>query len=238
MYPFLFLNIGKYNLYFYSHFDVRLKTRLGNRKGTMRYKIIIFSLSFWVNSLCFAELTFETLPFKKNIKENILEGEVFSESKVKSFGPKRDQSLHFSIAGLHPKSCTYALKTLSLYEEYSKYLSFVKVSKYNEQKQEIDFLLSHILLPYDMSLTFNLPRISTIGSYPFTFDIGILKNLHGTINVINYAKNNQSRCLFYSTAEWTGPNTGFNNYVFELFSQALSKLSMEMLFRISSSLTH
>ena len=204
----------------------------------MRYKIIIFCFYFWANCLCSAELSFENLPYKKNIKENILAGEVFSESKVKSTGPKKDQNLHFSIAGLHPRSCSYALKTLSLYEEYSKFLSFVKESKYNEQKQEIDILLSHILLPYDMRLTFILPRITSTGSYQFTFDVGILKNLHGTINVINYSKNNQSRCLFYSTAEWSGPNTGFHNYVFELFSQALSKLSMEMLFRISSSLTH
>lgn len=202
----------------------------------MHHKIIILALFFFANALCSQEQTPNILPYKKNIKENILKGEIFSESKVKSFnkGAVKLQSLSFSIAGLHPKSCTYALKTLSLYEEYSHFLNFVKESQYDESKKEINFLISHMLLPYDMRLIFNLPRITTTGVYPFTFDIGILKDLKGKINVSEYL----GRCLFYSNAEWTGPHTGFPNSIFELFSQVLSKLSMENLFRISSSLKH
>jgi hypothetical protein len=205
-----------------------------NRKGTMHYKIIFLILTFFSNSLWAEELKFENLPYKKNIKENILEGKVFSESTVKSLKLNKEQSLKFSIAGLQPKSCIYALKTLSLYEEYSHYLSFVKESYYDDPKKEITFLLSHFLLPYDMGLIFNLPRITTPGVYPFKFDIGILKDLRGKIYVSEY----KDRCLFYTNAEWVGPHTGFPNMVFELFSQALSKLSMEMLFRISKSLKH
>ncbi len=204
----------------------------------MRYKIIFLLLIFLSNSLFSEELRFETLPLKKNIKENILEGDVFSESSVKTLELKpagtKGQSLSFSIAGLHPKSCSYALKTLSLYEEYSHFLGFVKESRYDESKKEIQFLLSHVLLPYDMMLIFNLPRISKTGSYPFSFEIGILKNLHGNIHVIDH----KGRCLFYSTANWIGPHTGLNSTVFEIFSQVLTKLSMEILFRISSSLKH
>ena len=198
----------------------------------MRYKFILLATFFLSNSLFSQVLSLENLPYKKNIKEKILEGSVFSESRVKNLN--KEQSLEFSIAGLHPKSCKYALKTLSLYEDYSHFLSFVKESHYNEQKSEIDFLLSHMLLPYDMRLIFTLARIKEAGTYPFTFDIGILRNLHGKINVINH----KDRCLFYSTAQWQGPHTGFNSTVFEIFSQVLSKLSMEILFRISSSLTH
>ena len=207
---------------------------LGNRKGTMRYKLIYLTLFLISNTLCSQELKLENLPFKKNIKENILKGEIFSESKVKSFSLSNEQSLKFSIAGLHPKSCSYALKTLSLYEEYSHFLSFVKSSQYDDLKSEIHFELSHILLPYNMALIFKLPRITSTGVYPFVFDIGILKNLRGKIYVSDYA----GKCLFYSNAEWIGPKTGFPNLIFEIFSQALSKLSMEMLFRISSSLRH
>lgn len=206
--------------------------RLGNRKGTMRCKIVFLIGLFLANSLWGEELKFENLPYKKNIKENILEGKIFSESNVRAYD--EIQNLKFSIAGLHPKSCKYALKTLSLYEEYSRYISFVKKSSYNEENKEINFTLSHILLPYDMLLIFKLPRITTTGIYPFTFEIGILKGLQGKIYASNYA----DRCLFYSTAEWTGPDTGFPNIIFELFSQTLSKLSMEILFRISSSLKH
>lgn len=200
----------------------------------MRYKIFFLLLIFFSKTLCSQELKLENLPYKKNIKEKILEGQIFSESRVQNLNLNKEQSLHFSIAGLHPKSCTFALKTLSLYEEYSRFLSFVKESHYNEDKKEINFLLSHLLLPYDMRLIFTLPRITSTGSYPFMFEIGILKNLHGTINVIDQ----KNRCLFYSTADWQGPHTGFNPLVFELFSQVLSKLSMQILFRISSSLSH
>jgi hypothetical protein len=200
----------------------------------MRYNFIFLALFFFSNGLCSQEQNLKILPYKKNIKENILEGNVFSESIAKSFNSNKEQSLHFSIAGLHPKSCKYALRTLSRYEDYSHFLSFVKESHYNESKKEINFTLSHFLLPYEMRLIFTLPRITTPGTYPYTFDIGLLKNLRGNIYVIEQGE----RCLFYSTAEWKGPHTGINNTVFEFFSQVLSQLSMEILFRISSGLKH
>ena len=215
-------------------FDVRLKIGLCNRKGTMRQKFVLITFFFWVNSLYSQELTLEKLPYKKNIKEKILSGEIFSESTVTSFNSNKDQKLNFSIAGLHPRSCAYALKTLSLYEEYSNFLSFVKTSHYSDITQEVDFLLSHAFLPYQMRLIFKLPRITKVGVYPYSFEIGILKNLTGNIHVIDH----QKQCLFYTTAQWSGPHTGFNNTIFEFFSRALAKLSMENLFRISSSLSH
>lgn len=198
----------------------------------MRYKIILLASLFFSNSLFSQVLGLENLPLKKNIKEKILRGDIFSEARVENLN--KEQRLEFSIAGLHPKSCPYALRTLSLYEEFSRYLSFVKESTYNEQTSEINFLLSHLLLPYDMRLIFNLPRIKTTGVYPFSFNAGFLQNLQGKINVIDH----KNRCLFYSTAHWQGPHTGFNKLIFELFSQVLTKLSMEILFRISSSLSH
>ncbi|MGZ3788684.1 MAG: hypothetical protein ACXVLQ_09190 [Bacteriovorax sp.] len=204
----------------------------------MRYKIIFFALFLCANTLGSKELNeglrLENLPYKKNIREKILGGEVFSESRVKNLNQATEQSLNFSIAGLHPKSCPYALRTLSLYEDYSRFLSFVKESKYNEEKKEINFLISHVLLPYDMRIIFTLPRITAPGTYPYRFDIGILKNLHGNI----YVSDQFGRCLFYSTAQWQGAHTGFNPVIFELFSQTLAKLSMEILFRISSTLSH
>ncbi len=200
----------------------------------MRYKLIFLALFFLSKTLCSQEQNLQILPYKKKIKEKILDGQIFSESRVQSFNLNKEQSLNFSIAGLHPKACPYALRTLSLYEDYSRFLSFVKESRYNETTKEIDFLLSHFLLPYNMRLIFNLPRITAPGVYPFSFNIGLLKDLHGNINVINSG----NRCLFYSTAQWYGPHTGINNTIFEIFSEALSRLSMEILFRISSSLKH
>lgn len=196
---------------------------------------LITSFSLWG-----ADLGANVLPYKKNLKEKILNGEIFSESKVSSSksaasGFKTEiQELRFTIAGLHPKSCNYALKKLSLYENYNQFLDFVKVSRYDEKTQEIDYLLSHAFLPYDMRLIFKLPRINKEGIYPFIFEIGILKNLQGTI----YVTSHKNRCLFLTKADWRGIHTGFPNVVFEFFSQALAKMSMESLFRLSSTLGH
>lgn len=214
------------------------------RKGTMRRKNCLCASLFMTALLSFSlwgeELNHNVLPYKKNLKEKILEGEIFSESKVKSSSnsdkkeKNETQELHFTIAGLHPKSCSYALKKLSVYEGYSKFLDFVKESKYDEKNQEINFLLSHALLPYDMRLIFKLPRIDKEGKYSFVFEHGILKDLKGDI----YAINHNNRCLFFTRADWSGPHTGFPNVIFEFFSQTLSKLSMERLFRISNTLSH
>lgn len=218
----------------------RLKTQRATRKGTMRHIFILLLFIFFQN-LAFSleklpEINFEKIPYKKSVKDSILAGDVFSESKVNDFEKenKKFQNLNFSIAGLHKKSCSYALKTLSQYEKFNKYVSFVEESYYDEPKQEISFRLSHLLLPYDMMLIFKLPRITTPGTYPFSFELGFLKGLQGKIHVINH----HNRCLFYSEAHWTGPDTGLNSLIFEVFSQALTKLSMETLFRISSTLSH
>lgn len=200
----------------------------------MRRKILFFATLFFTQGLLSQELKPENLPYKKNIREKIFSGQIFSETHVENLNKKSEQRLAFSIAGLHPRSCSYALRTLSLYEDYSKFLSFVKESKYDEQKKEIQFRLSHTLMPYDMDLIFSLPRITAPGTYPFSFEIGLLKNLHGKIHVMNYS----NRCLFYSTADWQGPTTGFNPLVFEMFAKTLADLSMEILFRISSNLSH
>jgi hypothetical protein len=200
----------------------------------MRCKIIFLAIFFASKTVCSQEQNLTILPYKKNIKENILDGDIFAESKVNSFNLNKSQSLHFSIAGLHPKSCSYALKTLSLYEEYSRYLSFIEASSYNVAKKEINFTISYILLPYDISLIFTLPRIVTPGNYPFIFKDGILKNLHGNIVVLDTG----GKCLFYSTADWTGVHSGINNTILQIFSQVLTKMAMEKLFRVSTTLKH
>ena len=210
----------------------------------MRYKnqlcYLLFSSLIFSFSLYGADQNNNVLPYKKKLKEKIFEGEIFSESKVKTLDlvkgleTEEIQQLDFSIAGYHKKSCDYVLKKLSLYENYSDFLSFVKKSQYNEQKQEINFLLSHLFLPYDMRLIFKLPRITKEGAYQFSFDKGFLKDLKGTI----YVQSIDKRCLFYTKANWSGPHTKIPGPVFEFFSQTLAKMSMERLFRLSNTLSH
>ncbi len=219
---------------------LRLKITHVNRKGTMRHIFFSSVLLFWTLSLNGSESNLTLLPYKKNVKEKILEGSVFSESKVEDsvlVGQKR-QSLNFSITGLHSKSCQYALKKLSLYENYREFLDFVKDSRYTAETEEINFLLSHVLLPYDMRLVFKLARITTPGIYSFRFEEGILKNLTGNIHVVQFTEKTKLRCLFYTTATWSGAHTGIPNFILEGFSQALAKYSMERLFRLSSTLSH
>lgn len=214
------------------------------RKGTMHYFISFFfllSLSFEVfpnenkAEIISSENIFRNIPLKESVKKSVLSGEIFSESRVKSYENakgKTEQNLNFQIMGYHPKTCSFAMKKLSRYEDYKKFIDFIKDSTYDVKTQELNFLLSHALLPYNMRLIFKLPRITGPGEYPYSFEIGVLSGLKGMIKVIDYNK----RCLFYTDAKWTGPYTGFPNLLFEFFSQVLSKKSMEILFRISSHL--
>lgn len=210
----------------------------------MRQKIILIRLFIILFGVSFGPLLrakeITILPYKKNIQEKIFKGQIFSESKVETTKVNKlnqtisGQSLNFSIAGLHPKSCQYALKKLSLYESYDHFLDFVKESKYDEKKEEINFLLSHLLLPFKMRLIFILPRIKQEGIYDFKFSDGFLSGLTGKINVSTH----NSRCLFYTTAAWSGADTKIPNKILELFSQALSGHAMSRLFQISSTLGH
>ncbi len=203
------------------------------RKGTMRKKMqIIFFFLFSFSAFC-EEMTLNNIPLSTDTKADVLAGEKFCESTVTSSTDKNNQetqSLDFKIMGLHPKSCDYALKTLSRYEDFHRFMDFVKESSYDEKTGEINFLLSHTFLPYNMRLIFKLPRVNKVGSYPFKFEMGFLNGLNGTIHVIDH----QKRCLFYSTATWKGPHSSIPNFVLEFFSEALSKLSMEVLFRKSA----
>lgn len=180
--------------------------------------------------------TIEELPITENIKNKIKNGEVYVHSKVKNFDrkvgkeTKEFQSLDFAIAGLHTRDCRFALRKLSRYESFSKFLGVIKKSDYDEKKEEIYLLISSPILPKDMVMQFKIPRIKKPGIYTFMFDRGFLKGLTGTIHVSEYKK----RCHFYTKADWEGPDTKFPNMVFELFTRTLGQISMERLFKISS----
>lgn len=179
---------------------------------------------------------FDQLSIQNSISESawkkVLKNEIYVSSNVEDYEyfNQKFQKLSFKIVGLHPKSCRFALRKLSHYESYSKHLGFIKHSSYEEKSKRVNFLLSSSLLPYDMGLNFSIPRIKTAGAYPFAFDQGFLTGLKGHIVAVEYKK----RCLFYTYAKWNGQHSGIPNSIFEFFSKALAGLSMENLFRISS----
>ena len=173
----------------------------------------------------------KAIGLKDSVIRAVQKGDIYSHSDVESFkeGELEKQSLSFKIVGLHPKTCRFALRKLAHYESYENHLDFIKKSLYNEEQNRVRFHLQSTLLPFDMILDFIIPRIKSPGSYPFMFDKGFLKDLKGTINIYDY----QGKCLFYTKADWRGPDTGINNTIFEIFSSTLSKISMENLIRIS-----
>jgi hypothetical protein len=159
---------------------------------------------------------------------------ILAYSSVKSdssMGPKA-QSLDYKIYGLHPKSCQFSLKKISEYERYQDFIDFVKKSDYNETTQMVFFEFSSILLPFDMLLSFTLPRIDKPGHYQFTFEKGFLRGLVGAIEV---SEENQ-RCLFKGSARWHGSHSEIPDTIFEVFSKNLGKAAMERIFRFSSKL--
>lgn len=173
----------------------------------------------------------KVIGLKDSVIRAVQKGDIYSHSDVENFkeGELEKQSLSFKIVGLHPKTCRFALRKLAHYESYENHLDFIKKSLYNEEQNRVRFHLQSTLLPFDMILDFIIPRIKSPGSYPFMFDKGFLKDLKGTINIYDY----HGKCLFYTKADWRGPDTGINNTIFEIFSSTLSKISMENLIRIS-----
>ena len=168
------------------------------------------------------------LPLDESTKTKLKNDDViYCKSEVETV--EKTQSLDYFIAGLHKKNCRIALSKLSQYERFSEFLDFVEKSSYNDSEERITLRLEHMLMPFDMILDFNIPRIKKPGIYPFKFQRGFLKGLTGEISVSQHS----NRCLFATKARWKGPKTRIPDRVFGFFSQALGKNAMETLFRIS-----
>lgn len=160
--------------------------------------------------------------------EDLLKGEVISTGNVTSPSEKEQQMMLF-VSGVHPRNCTRAMRRLSLYENYSSYIDFIKKSSYDEKKELVTFVMDHALIPFPMVLSFKIPRITKAGHYPFTFDHGFLKDLQGTIAVKEIGK----FCLLSLKTDWRGPETKIPNMVFAAFIQTVGKRGLEHLIRVS-----
>jgi hypothetical protein len=209
----------------------------------MRDKFLFFALSIFLSTTTLAQektvlpsafqqpILDELKPFyaaSEGETEDLLKGNVISVGKVSS-PTKETQQMMLFVSGVHPRNCTRVMRKLSLYENYSSYMDFIKVSKYDDQKQQVTFIMDHMLLPFPMNLTFKIPRITKAGKYPFTFDHGFLKDLKGTIGVAEVGK----FCLLTLKTDWQGPETKIPNLAFEAFIQTVGKLGLEHLIRVS-----
>lgn len=208
----------------------------------MRWFFLIL-LNFFINESSLSQtkmvlppnsdrLIFEKLsPFYSPSKgeiEELMKGEVISIGKVTSKKEKQQEMFLF-VSGIHPRSCAKAMRKLSLYENYSEYMDFIKKSSYDEKSQKISLNIEHFLLPFPMVVSFKIERIKKAGTYPFTFEDGFLKDLKGNIILYDLDK----YCLMNLKADWIGPETKIPNFVFGTFLQTVGKLGLEHLIRIS-----
>ncbi len=155
-------------------------------------------------------------------------GDILSTATVTS-PTEKTQSLKLFVAGVHPRNCVRAMRKISLYESYDKFIDFIKESKYDPQSTQLSLTIDHTLLPYTMIMSFKLQRITGVGEYKFMFEHGFLKDLQGTIGVQNLDK----FCVLTLKADWNGPDSHLPNIALEIFAQTLSKLGLEHLIRLS-----
>lgn len=208
----------------------------------MRYQFFFLILSFFINEKSLAQKVLLSKGFSTQVSgelkpfftpsegqiEDLLKGEVISVGSVDSPKPKQQQMMLF-VSGIHPRNCTRAMRKLSLYENYSQYMDFIKKSAYNDKTQRLSFTIDHALLPFPMLVGFKIERITKPGIYPFTFEDGFLKGLQGRVIVSEVGK----FCLLGLKTDWQGPDSGLPDLMFGTFVQTVGKLGLEHLIRVS-----
>jgi len=157
--------------------------------------------------------------------EYLYKGEVLTDAKVETKDAKQEFTL--KAAALHPKPCKNVLRKLSMLEKYADWISFVKSSTYNEKNKMFTIRADHALLPYPMIVHIIVDRPVKPGIYPFSFPTGMFTGLYGEFII----KKHKNRCAFYAHSYWIGKKTKIPDFMVELFSETLSKLGGELLFR-------
>ncbi len=175
-------------------------------------------------------LTWSNLPLKTSIVERLKKGQTYSSSQVTTSSDNMAQNLILKAATWHPRSCQVCLPILSQYENYHRHIDFIESSTYDQKTEKIYLLLSSPLLPFKMEMQLRFPRLTQAGAYNFTFDRGFLKDLQGQLQVAEV----DGRCLFFLTADWSGPKSDIPNVVFEAFTQTLTEVGLNRLIKISN----
>jgi hypothetical protein len=112
-------------------------------------------------------------------------------------------------------------------EKYQDWISFIKSSKYSEDRKLFTVKADHTLLPYPMIVHIITERPTKPGAYKFSFPTGMFAGLTGTYTI----KDINNRCLIYAESSWEGKKTAIPNLVIELFVEGLSKTGAELLIR-------
>lgn len=161
---------------------------------------------------------------KESIK-NLENGKIVTDAIVNS--NHNVQSFALKASAIHPKSCSKALRKISMFEMYSDWISFINFSHYDEKNKLLTLKANHVLLPYPMLIHIIVDRPTKSGKYPFIFPTGMFKGLTGEFEILKY----KNSCLFYAHSNWKGPKTKLPNFVIELFAETLSRIGGEILIR-------
>lgn len=152
-------------------------------------------------------------------------GEILADAIVDSKSKIQEFTMH--VAAVHPKSCQKVLRKLSMLEKFEDWIGFIKSSKYNDKNRLWTIKADHTLLPYPMIVHIIVDRPTKPGQYPFVFPTGMFTGLKGHFII----KKHKNKCAFYATSYWKGKHTKLPNFVIELFSETLTKIGGEIVFR-------
>lgn len=177
-------------------------------------------------------IDFDSLPLNKEETALLSKQKILSVAHVTTDQKNETQSFTFYLAGIHKRSCRFAMKKLRRYESLKDYIDIIDESKYNNETKELFVVVNPPIIPKKFILDFKIDRIEKIGVYPFIFEKGFLKGLVGEIHASEYKR----KCLFYISANWKGKKTSFSNGILELFATTIGELAMKKLFRVSSTL--
>lgn len=194
-------------------------------------KLRIICITFFIYSTSFAfdtklhEFYNNHWKVTKRTIEYIENGEIIVDAQVESMMP--NQSFKMNVAAMHPKSCHRILKKLSIFENYEKWISFIKSSKYNDKRRLWTIRADHALLPYPMIVHILVDRPTKTGTYEFTFPTGMFTGLKGHFII----KKHKNKCAFFAKSNWVGKDTKIADFIIELFSETLTKIGGEIIFR-------
>ena len=195
-----------------------------------RWTVISILIILYNKSYGFLELSQLSANENKRLHEN----KIVADSNVETISKnnKDFQSLALYGASYHQNSCEDVFKVLGEYENYQNIIGFIKISTYDPKSKKVFFTLSHFLLPFDMYLSFKIPRIRGSGRYTFIFETGFLQGLTGEI-LIEEAKLNNFQCFISLQIDWEGTPSPFPNFMFSYFSKKLIETSIEVLWEKS-----
>jgi hypothetical protein len=197
------------------------------RKGAMHQFLVAL---FFFAQLFAQENPIYQLKYSENILRRVEKGDLISSAAVNFDEEKNFQSFKVYGLGYHKRTCKSAMRKLSVYENYPNYLSIINKTTYDENKKIANFLISPPLLSKDIDVFIKIERIKGQGHHPFQFISGSFTGLEGSIDLTDF----KDRCLFHISAYWSGPHSEIPGPILKLFLEAIVKMGLENLFRVSS----